>query len=152
MRRTEKDIQVFGGDVYFDIDGKNVGKLSKENQEVLIPAGCHTIRMYKSHSFDSFIGFAETAITVEEEEQLLVRYAAPIAVNQPGNLIISTYDPQMEAEVLRARETAIQRDYAADEARKNERNKKYHTGTIIWIVVIVISMVGFFIWEVSIWH
>ena len=151
LRRTEKDIQVFGGDVYFDIDGKNVGKLSRVNQEVSIPAGPHTIKMYKSHSYDTFIGFAETTITVDEEEQLLVRYAAPMAVNQPGNLIISAYDPRVEADALRARESAIQRDYAADEARKKEQNEKYNTGTILWIVFIVISMLGFFIWEASIW-
>ena len=63
LRRTEKDIQVFGGDVYFDIDGKNVGKLSRVNQEVSVPAGLHTIKMYKSHTYDTFIGFAETTMT-----------------------------------------------------------------------------------------
>ena len=49
----------------------------------------------------TFIEFAETTITVYKEEQLLVRYAAPMAVNQPGNLIISAYDPQIEADALR---------------------------------------------------
>lgn len=34
LRRTNKDIEVFGGDVYFDLDGKNIGKLAMENQSI----------------------------------------------------------------------------------------------------------------------
>lgn len=28
MRRTSKEIEIFGGDVYIDIDGRNIGVLS----------------------------------------------------------------------------------------------------------------------------
>ena len=48
LRRTDKEIEVFGGDVYFDIDGKNAGKLSRTNQEIEVLPGKHTIKMYKS--------------------------------------------------------------------------------------------------------
>lgn len=116
LRRTEKEIQVFGGDVYIDIDGKNVGILSRTNQEYDVSAGKHTVKMYKSHSYDTFIGFAESTFNVEDKEQLSVRYATPMAANQPGNLIISAYDPSIVNETLRARDNAIQRDYVADEA------------------------------------
>lgn len=46
LRRTQKEIEIFGGDVFFDIDGKNVGKLSLQNQDVEVAAGTHTIKMY----------------------------------------------------------------------------------------------------------
>lgn len=68
LRRTDKEIEVFGGDVYFDLDGKNIGKLSRTNQEIDVLPGKHTIKMYKSHSYDTFIGFAESTIDVDETE------------------------------------------------------------------------------------
>lgn len=150
LRRTEKEIQVFGGDVYIDIDGKNVGLLSRVNQEFEVSVGKHTVKMYKSHSYDTFIGFAESTINVEEDEQLMVRYAAPMAANQPGNLIISAYDPSKETAVLRARENAIQRDYAATEHRKQEQNNKYNTGVIIFICVLIVDAIIWAIWMASV--
>lgn len=150
LRRTEKEIQVFGGDVYIDIDGKNVGLLSRVNQEFEISAGKHTVKMYKSHSYDTFIGFAESTINVVEDEQLMVRYAAPMAANQPGNLIISAYDPLKETKMLRARENAIQRDYAAAEHRKQEQNNKYNTGVIIFICFLIVDAIIWAIWMASI--
>ena len=71
LRRTDKEIEVFGGDVYFDLDGKNIGKLSRTNQEIDVLPGKHTIKMYKSHSYDTFIGFAESTIDVDETEELI---------------------------------------------------------------------------------
>ena len=151
LRRTDKEIEVFGGDVYFDLDGKNVGKLSRVNQEVNVLPGKHTIKMYKTHSYDTFIGFAESTIEIGETEELMVRYAAPMAVNQPGNMIISAYDYCKEAEVLRNREQTIAHDYAADVNLKKEQNEKYNTGITIWIVCMIIGAIIFAIWEASIW-
>lgn len=151
LRRTNKEIEVFGGDVYFDLDGKNIGILSRDNQEITVLPGKHTIKMYKSHSYDTFIGFAESTIEIGETEELMVRYAAPMAVNQPGNMIISTYDYQQEADVLRTREQTIARDYAADVSRKQEQNEKYNTGIKIWIACMIIGAIIFAIWEASIW-
>lgn len=151
LRRTDKEIEVFGGDVYFDLDGKNIGRLSRTNQEIDVLPGKHTIKMYKSHSYDTFIGFAESTIDVDETEELMVRYAAPMAVNQPGNMIISAYDYCKETEVLRNREQTIAHDYAADVNRKKEQNEKYNTGIIIWIVLMIIGAIIFAIWEASIW-
>ena len=151
LRRTEKDLSVFGGDIYFDIDGKNAGRLSLSNQEIYLPAGQHTIKMYKSHSYDTYIGFASSTITVSENEELMVRYAAPMMTNQPGNIIISAYDPQIEAASLKAREDTIARDYEADKRRREEQNSKYNTGTIIWVTCLIIGAIIFAIWEASIW-
>lgn len=151
LRRTDKEIEVFGGDVYFDLDGKNIGKLSRINQEINTVPGKHVIKMYKSHSYDTFIGFAESTIDVGENEELMVRYAAPMDVNQPRNIIISAYDYQKEAEALRNREQTIARDYAADENRKREQNEKYNTGIKIWMACMIIGAIIFAIWEASIW-
>ena len=151
LRRTDKEIEVFGGDVYFDLDGKNIGKLSRTNQEIDVLPGKHTIKMYKSHSYDTFIGFAESTIDVDETEELMLRYAAPMAVNQPGNMIISAYDYCKETEVLRNREQTIAHDYAADVNRKKEQNERYNTGIMIWIVCLSIGAIIFAIWEASIW-
>lgn len=149
LRRTEKDVEVFGGDVYIDIDGKNVGFLTRVNQEFEIIAGRHTVKMYKSHSYDTFIGFAESTFNVEENEQLMVRYAAPMAVNQPGNVIISAYDSSKELEALEVRESVIQRDYMAEERRKQEQNNKYNTGIIIFICFIIFDAIIWAIWMTS---
>ena len=59
-------------------------------------------------------------ITSHPAKCLLIRVTA----NQPGNLIISAYDPIKEQDILRARESSIQRDYVADENRKREQNEK----------------------------
>ena len=150
LRRTEREIQLFGGDVYFDIDGKNIGTLSRVNQEIAISSGKHTIKMYKSHSYDTFIGVAESTIHIEENENLMVRYATPVTANQPGNLIISAYDPIKEQDILRARESSIQRDYVADENRKREQNEKYNTGLIFWAIFIIVDAIIFAIWMASI--
>jgi hypothetical protein len=150
LRRTEREIQLFGGDVYFDIDGKNIGTLSRVNQEIAISSGKHTIKMYKSHSYDTFIGVAESTIHIEENENLMVRYATPVTANQPGNLIISAYDPIKEQDILRARESSIQRDYVADENRKREQNEKYNTGLIFWTIFIIVDAIIFAIWMASI--
>ena len=151
LRRTEKEIEVFGGDIYFDIDGKNAGMLSRMDQEIELPAGQHTIKMYKSHSYDTYIGFAESTITLSDTEHLMVRYAAPMMANQPGNIIISQYDAHMEQELLKNREKAIQRDYSADVKRRQEQNEKYNTGVKIWIACMIIGAIIFAIWEASIW-
>ena len=81
----------------------------------------------------------------------MVRYAAPMMTNQPGNIIISAYDPQIEAASLKAREDTIARDYEADKRLREEQNSKYNTGTIIWVTCLIIGAIIFAIWEASIW-
>lgn len=150
LRRTEKEIEIFGGDVYFDIDGKNAGVLSRVNQEIELPAGEHTIKMYKSHTYDTFIGFAESTIQLQEEEQLMVKYAPPMMVNQPGNMVISPYDAKREEEVLEERERIIERDFVSEENRKKEQNQKYNNGVKIVILCAVIFAAIFAIYEVAV--
>lgn len=150
LRRTQKEIEIFGGDVFFDIDGKNVGKLSLQNQDVEVTAGTHTIKMYKSHTFDTFIGFSESTITVGENEHLMIKYAAPMMVNQPGNMIISEYDRAMEQASIKDRENAIERDFAAEVNRKKEQNEKYNNGVKIVIACAIIFGIIIAIYEIAI--
>ena len=150
LRRTEKEIEIFGGDVYVDIDGKNVGTLSRVNQEIELPAGEHTIKMYKSHTYDTFIGFAASTIQLGDDEKLMVKYSPPMMVNQPGNMIVSPYDAGREEEALKERERIIERDFVHEENRKKEQNRKYNNGVKIVIICAVIFAVIFAIYEVAI--
>lgn len=146
LRRTEKEIEIFGGDIYFDIDGKNVGILTEDNHEIEVSAGKHTVRIYKSHSYDTFIGFAESTFIIDDNEKLMVRYAPPMATNQPGNLIVSEYNLEKEIETLKQREYVIQKDFVADGLRKQEQNDKYNTGHIFFIVFILVDTLIWAIW------
>ena len=146
LKRTQKEIEIFGGDVYFDIDGKNAGKLSLTNQIVEIPAGEHTVKMYKSHTFDTFIGFAETVINVTDDEQLMIKYSAPMMINQPGNMVISEYSETKEQEVIREREYSIQRDFVATETQKKQAEENYKNGvmTVVWVAAGIAVVLGIF--------
>lgn len=151
LKRTQKEIEIFGGDVYFDIDGKNAGKLTLSNQIVNVEPGEHTIKMYKSHTFDTFIGFAESVITVGADEKLMIKYSAPMMVNQPGNMVISEYSLASEESALKERERTISRDYVAEENRKKEANEKYKSGVIIVFVVAIVFAIIYGIYINSLW-
>lgn len=151
LKRTQKEIEIFGGDVYFDIDGKNAGKLTLSNQIVNVEPGEHTIKMYKSHTFDTFIGFAESVITVGADEKLMIKYSAPMMVNQPGNMVISEYSLASEESALKERERTISRDYIAEENRKKEANEKYKSGVIIVFVVAIVFAIIYGIYINSLW-
>lgn len=146
LKRTQKEIEIFGGDVYFDIDGKNAGKLSLTNQIVEIPVGEHTVKMYKSHTFDTFIGFAESVINVTDDEQLMIKYSAPMMINQPGNMVISEYTETKEQEVIREREYSIHRDFVAAETQKKQAEENYKNGvmTVVWVAVGIAVVLGIF--------
>lgn len=142
LQRTQKEIEIFGGDVFFDIDGKNAGKLSLTNQTIELPAGEHTIKMYKSHTYDTFIGFAEQTITLDEDEALMVRYSCPMMVSQPGNMVISAYSEEKEVAAVQSRDAAIERDFVAQETRKKEADEKYKKG--VWICIGIAVAIGIF--------
>ena len=142
LQRTQKEIEVFGGDVFFDIDGKNAGKLSLSNQTVEISSGTHTIKMYKSHTFDTFIGFAEQTISLEEDEILMVKYSCPMMISQPGNMVISAYSKEKETAAIHSREATIQRDFITQETQKREAKEKYKNG--VWICIGIAVAIGIF--------
>lgn len=144
LKRTQQEIEIFGGDVYFDIDGKNAGKLSLTNQIIELPAGEHIVKMYKSHTFDTFIGFSEAVINVTDNEQLMVKYSAPMMISQPGNMVISEYTEEKERTVIKEREHSIHRDFVAAETQKQQADKNYKKGvmTVVWVAVAIAVVLG----------
>ena len=149
LQRTQKEIEIFGGEVFFDIDGKNAGKLSSINQTVELPAGAHVIKMYKSHAYDTFIGFAEQTITLGENEALMVKYSCPMMVNQAGNMVISEYSEKRELETVKARDAAIKHDYAVHEREKQEADERYKRGVWILIGIAILIAVIYVIYDAT---
>lgn len=142
LGRSPKEIEIFGGEVFFDIDGKNIGKLSLESQSIQVSPGTHTIKMYKSHTYDTFIGFAETTIELHDGDQLMVKYACPMMINQPGNIVVSDYNEQKEKDAICQREVAIQRDFIEQENQKRIAEEKYRNG--VWIMIAIAVVIGIF--------
>lgn len=149
LQRTQKEIEIFGGEVFFDIDGKNAGKLSSTNQTVELPAGVHVIKMYKSHAYDTFIGFAEQTITLGENEALMVKYSCPMMVNQAGNMVISEYSEERELKTVKARDAAIKHDFAMHEREKQEADERYKRGVWILIGIAIVIAVIYVIYDAT---
>lgn len=142
MRRTSKEIEVFGGDVYIDINGRNIGILSTEDIEYKVCNGMHKIKMYKSHSYGSFIGHAEIELNVGENEQLLLRYSPPMVINQPGNIMVSNFKSEEETELLvKKQEDTITREQNLEEKKKKELEEKTRNGMIVFVVLMIISVI-----------
>lgn len=139
MRRTAKEIEIFGGQVYIDVDGKNIGILGAEDFSIYLDDGKHKIKMYKSHTYDTFIGFAEAEIMIENDNNLLIKYASPMLVNQLGNIIVSDYHSQFAVDNIAAdREKTIINDYQKNEQKKQEIEEKSRNGIIIFVIIMVI--------------
>ena len=139
LRRTQSEIDVFGGDVYIDIDGKNVGIIKKQNLQFDLSIGKHTIKMYKSHTMGTFIGICETEIDIIEGEKLYARYSAPLMVNQPGNIVIAPLVSESELDsIAKKKEKSIHSDYSEQQNKIEETKKeieKSNSTLYIWIVV-----------------
>jgi hypothetical protein len=141
MRCTQSEVEKFGGEVYIDIDGKNIGKLGLSDSEVLVSDGSHLIKMYKSHKYETFIGFAEATLTLSQGDKLLVRYSAPMLVSQPGNMIITDYDRQTAEQHAEDRELNIRREVREDSERIEESNQKSQTAYIVIIILMVVTTI-----------
>lgn len=142
MRRTSKEIEIFGGDVYIDIDGRNIGVLSIIDVEYKVSRGIHKIKMYKSHSYGSFIGHSEIELNIQEGEQLLLRYSPPMLINQPGNIIVSDFKSIEDTGLLaKKQEDTIAYDQSVEEEKKRELEEKTKNGVMIFIIIMVISAV-----------
>lgn len=151
LRRAPKEVEIFGGEIFFDIDGKNAGKLSSDDIMIDLPAGPHTIKMYKSHTYDTFIGFAEVQVDISLNEHLLARYSPPMIVHQAGNIVLTNYNTYTVDHIAQERENKIENDYQREERRKQEANEKYKKGVITVIVIVVIISIIWGIAQASIW-
>lgn len=139
MRRTDKEVEIFGGKVYIDIDGRNVGVLDRNDFVANLDVGVHKIKMYKSHTYDTFIGFAESEINIQTDEELLIKYSAPMIVTQPGNIVVSEYKSEEQVnQVISEREQKITSDYQRDEQKKQELEEKSRSGIIVFVVFMII--------------
>ncbi len=156
LRRTPKEVEVYGGEVFFDIDGRNVGKLASVDCFVDLPAGRHTIRMYKSHNYDMMIGFADVIIDLREGEHLLIRYTPPMIANQPGHIIVEAYSAYAANAAAQQREQRIYNDQR-QEAERRERSSRGNRAAITWIIIgsvsaaILIALSYLWIWSPIFW-
>jgi hypothetical protein len=134
LRRAEAEVRIHGGEVYYDINGRNVGKLLNVDSYVDLPAGTYQIRMYQSHQSGSLIGFAEATVTLQDGDDVMVRYAPPVTVTQPGNIILSDYSVSTAngiiADMNRQINTNTEREQKA--AETSQRNTKK---IVTWIVI-----------------
>ena len=149
MRRTPKEIEIFGGEVFIDIDGKNIGKLSLQDFSVQLENGLHKVKMYKSHTYDTYIGVAEAEFEVTHNNDLLIKYSPPMLVNQPGTLIVSDYQsPSQVDSIVYEKERKLDTDLKVDEQKRTEIEEMSHRGLIIFIVIMVIVIIIYII-EIS---
>ena len=152
LKRTQSEIDVFGGYVYIDIDGKNAGIVQKQNLYFDLSVGKHTIKMYKSHTMGTFIGVSETEIDIIEGEKLYARYSAPLMVNQPGNIIIAPYSSESELDsIVNGVERSISSDYKEQQNKIQQTKKeseKNNTNLMIWIIVVP-AIIGLLYWCIT---
>lgn len=150
LRRTPKEIEIFGGEVFIDIDGKNIGTIGAENFEIDLPEGNHKLKMYKSHSFDTFIGVAESEINLNSGEKLLVKYSSPMLINQAGNIIVSNFisEQQLESLAMKREEKIVQDDQKLRD-KKKEQEAQTRNGWIIFTVIMLVVMLIWFLIEIS---
>ena len=144
-RRTSKEIEVFGGIVYIDIDYKNIGELHECDVIVELTAGRHKIKMYKSHTYNTFIGFAEIEVELKENECLVLKYSAPLVVNQPGHIIVSDFVSYQNIEHNLAKDNQKLTEEIAAEEKKRELFER-ETNKNNWWIYILIFIVPFLLW------
>lgn len=117
VKRSREEINIFGGQVFADVDGVNVATIGEETITVEVPAGKHVVKMYKSHEYGSMIGFAESELTVADGDALVFKYAPPMVVSQPGHITVSnfvSYD-KIEDDVRTAAQIIAQEKRTNDE-------------------------------------
>lgn len=153
VRRSEEEINIFGGEVFADVDGKNVASVKDETITVEVSAGAHSIKMYKSHGYGSMIGFAESDVTLAEGEVLVFKYSPPMVVTQPGHITVSDFSSyeKIERDVNSSAQVIAQEKRTNDE-KVRVQEKKASRNIWGWIVLIfIIPAILWFIYEMVIW-
>jgi hypothetical protein len=142
LRRTKTEALIFGGDVYIDIDGKNVGILGNQDFITNLSQGKHSIRMYKSHTMSSFIGIAENEFEMTEGSPLFARYSPPMIANKPGTIIIANYISPSQLDSLSKKiEEELNSDFKKEEQikiKREEESQESKNNLIFWIVIMPI--------------
>ena len=151
IRRTKSEIEIFGGSVYVDIDGKRIGEVSRTNLIVDVEPGVHNVKMYKTHTYDTFIGFAEVNINIEESKDLTLRYSAPMVITQPGHIVITDFTSLSDIDrQLEEKESTLREEKKANDLKiqkQEEEAQKNNNSFIFWIVIvpIIIGLIYFFV-------
>lgn len=152
IARTQEEIEIFGGKVYVDVDGKNIGIVSEKSITLNVSSGVHKVKMYKSHEFGTMIGFAEVEVNVDEGKGLTFKYTPPMIISQPGNIIVSDFisynkineDLQETSQQLKIEKN--QSDKRKKEIEDNANKNKF------WIILLifVIPTIFWIIYEIII--
>ncbi len=151
LRRTAEELEAIGGEIYFDINGKNIGKLAMSDCNVDLPAGTYKLRMYKSHGYGAMAGFAETVVSVGEGEALLIRYNPPAVVNQSGHIMVSEYS-RAAADAAACENAARINDERAESAEKARQRDRSSQNVIKWIIITaVLATVGLMVLSAAIY-
>ncbi len=145
VRRTKEEINIFGGEVFIDIDGVNVGKLAEIDFDYSIPIGRHKIKMYKTHSFGTHIGISEVEIDVTENIPLVVKYTNPMHVNSPGNIIVTEYKSSKDINDIVAEADKILSSERIENENIKKEQEKQGRKYIKWAWIFVALFILFFI-------
>ena len=138
FRRTQQEMLSMPGEIYFDVNGRNLGRLSSAECFVDLPAGQYQVRMYMSHACGSLIGFADVLVSLQEGESVMLRYIAPAMLNQPGHIMVFDYDPaaantmawNIDSQIAAAR---------AQQAARNEQAKRESSNIVGWMIGIGVA-------------
>ena len=126
------------GEIFFSINGKSVGRLANTDCVVEVPAGRYEIQMYKTHFNGSMVGFASSAVELQEGEALLVRYHLPAVASQNGNITFHPYDPA-QADAMAWQFINQMQAYQQQQRVQMHYQQSRGSGTVAWIIV------GFFV-------
>ena len=152
IARTQEEIEIFGGKVYIDIDGKNIGIVSEKSITVDVLPGIHKVKMYKSHEYGTMIGFAEVEVNVEEGKGLTFKYTPPMIINQPGNIIVSdfvSYNKINEELEEQSKQLKIEKNQNEKTKKEIEENAQKNNFWIILLVFIIPAII-WIIYEIMI--
>ena len=145
VRRTKEEINIFGGEVFIDIDGVNVGKLAEIDFDYSIPIGRHKIKMYKTHSFGTHIGISEVEIDVTENIPLVVKYTNPMHVNSPGNIIVTEYKSSKDINDIVAEADKILSSERIENENIKKEQEKQGRKYIKWVWIFAATFILYFI-------
>lgn len=150
LHRTKEEVKIFGGEVYIDVDGRNVGILGLSDYVHTLSDGEHTIKMYKSHTYGTFIGVSETTLMLTSNEHLMLRYSAPMVVSQPGTIVVLPYNQQVAETEIKKQSIAITTDFQMSEDKKKESERKSNNAMAIVIAIMIFSAICWGIWYATI--
>lgn len=149
LRRSQSERDIFGGEVYIDVDGRNVGTVGDTDFFIDLAEGQHKLKMYKSHTMGTFIGMAESDLFLSNGEMLVATYAPPMLVNQSGVIIISSYQGQQDLDQMAfQKENQLNCEQRKEEEKKRqqvEQSEKNNTTLFLWIFVIPVVL-GLIYW------